>query len=128
MAEVRRIDKWLWEVRIFKTRNQATIACRSGKLRIDDQIVKPSRELQPGDQISLHQAPITRTFQVIGFPKSRVGARMVPDFMVELTPEEEFQKLKMIKEINFEYRERGVGRPTKRQRRDIELLKKNWKV
>ncbi|MFC2101707.1 RNA-binding S4 domain-containing protein [Bacteroidota bacterium] len=127
MEESRRIDKWLWEVRVFKTRNQASIACRAGKVRMDDQVVKPSRELRKGDLIIYHQAPLTRTFQVVDFPKSRVGAKLVPSFMEELTPEEEFQKLKMMKEINYEYRDRGIGRPTKRQRRDIEELKKHWK-
>jgi len=127
MEESKRIDKWLWEVRVFKTRNQASIACRSGKLRIDGQVVKPSRELRQGDKVAFHQPPITRTFQVLDFPKSRIAAKLVATFMEELTPDEEFQKLKMIKEINFEYRERGVGRPTKRQRRDIEELKKHWK-
>jgi len=127
MEESKRIDKWLWEVRVFKTRTQATLACRSGKVKIDDQTVKPSRELHKGDRITLFKAPVTHTFRVVDFPKSRIGAKLVPDFMEELTPEEEFQKLKVIKQINFEYRNRGVGRPTKRQRRDIEELKKHWK-
>jgi len=127
MEEIRRIDKWLWEVRIFKTRNQATTACRAGKVYIAGQMVKPSRELHSGDEITLRQSPIIRTFQVIDFPKSRVGARLVPGYMEEITPEEEFQKLKMIREMNFEYRDRGEGRPTKQQRRDIEELKRRWK-
>jgi len=127
MEESKRIDKWLWEVRVFKTRNQATIACRAGKLRIDDQVVKPSRELQSGILVTYHQAPIIRTFHVLDFPAGRVGAKLVPAYMLELTPAEEFLKLKMIKETNFEYRERGIGRPTKRQRRDLEQLKKKWK-
>ncbi|MBE0648672.1 MAG: RNA-binding S4 domain-containing protein [Bacteroidales bacterium] len=127
MEESKRIDKWLWEVRVFKTRNQASIACRAGKVRIDNQVVKPSRELNPGDLITYNQTPLTRTFQVIGFPKSRVGAKFLDTFMEELTPEEEFMKLKMIWEVNFEYRDRGIGRPTKRQRREIEELKKHWK-
>lgn len=127
MEESKRIDKWLWEVRVFKTRNQASIACRAGKLRIDGQLVKPSRELHPGNLVTYHQPPIIRTFQVLDFPANRVGAKLVPAYMLELTPAEEFLKLKMIKETNFEYRERGIGRPTKRQRRDLEQLKKNWK-
>jgi len=127
MEAVRRIDKWLWEVRIFKTRNQATLACRSGKITIGDQIVKPSRELHPGDELAVKQLPLIRTFRVIGFPKSRVGARLVPEYMEELTSPEEFEKLKSIREMNFEYRGRGEGRPTKQQRREIEELKKRWK-
>jgi len=127
MEEIRRIDKWLWEVRVFKTRNQASMACRAGKVRLAGQVVKPSRELNPGDEITLYQNPIKRTFRVIDFPMSRVGAKLVPGYMEEITPEEEFLKLKMIKEINYEYRDRGEGRPTKRQRRDIEELKRMWK-
>ncbi|MBN1199851.1 MAG: RNA-binding S4 domain-containing protein [Bacteroidales bacterium] len=127
MEESRRIDKWLWEVRVFKTRNQASVACRSGKLRLNDQIVKPSRELHQGDIIQFHQAPMTRLFKVLDFPKSRVGAGLVADFMEELTSEEELQKLKRMKEINHEYREKGIGRPTKRERREIDELKKRWK-
>lgn len=127
MEENRRVDKWLWEVRVFKTRNQATLACRSGKVRMKEETVKPSRELHPGDLITLHHPPLTRTFRVVDFPKSRVAARLVPDFMEELTPEEEYLKMKLVREMNFEYREHGTGRPTKRQRRDIDLLKKRWK-
>ncbi len=127
MEEIRRIDKWLWEVRVFKTRSQATTACRAGRVRIADQAVKPSRELHSGDEISLRQNPIIRTFRVIDFPKSRVGAKLVPNYMEEITPEEEFRKLKIIREMNFEQRDRGEGRPTKQQRRDIEELKRRWK-
>jgi len=127
MEESRRIDKWLWEVRVFKTRNQATVACRSGKLRIDGQVVKPSRELHPGEVIYYHQAPLIRTFSVLGFPKSRVGAALVPAFMEETTSEEELGKLKTMKKMNYEYREKGIGRPTKRERREIDSLKKRWK-
>jgi len=126
MEESKRIDKWLWEVRIFKTRTQATEACRAGRIRILDAVVKPSRELQAGDEIAWVQQPVTRTFRVLGFPRSRVGAALVPDFMQELTSPEEILKQKMMREMHFEQRDRGVGRPTKRQRRDIEALKKRW--
>jgi len=127
MEESKRIDKWLWEVRVFKTRNQSSIACRSGRVKMDDQVVKPSREIKQGDLITFRQAPLTRTFHVLGFPKNRVSAKLVPTYMEDLTPEEELKKLLIIKEVNFEYRDRGVGRPTKRERRDIEELKKHWK-
>jgi len=127
MEESKRIDKWLWEVRVFKTRNQASIACRSGRVKIDDQVVKPSRELKQGDLITFRQAPLTRTFHVLDFPKNRISAKLVSTYLEDLTPEEELQKLQIVKEINYEFRDRGVGRPTKRQRRDIEELKKHWK-
>lgn len=124
MTEGVRIDKWLWAVRLFKTRSQATEACRSGKVRVDGQIIKPSRELKPGDQISISQHSITRTVKVIGLLDNRVGAPLVPQYMLDLTPDSEFSKLKLMREMNFEYRDPGTGRPTKRQRREIELLKK----
>ena len=127
MDESSRIDKWLWSVRIYKTRNQATVACKAGKVRMGGIIVKPSRELKAGDELEIFIAPYHKTVRVTGFPPSRVSAKLAPDFMTDLTPQEEYDKLKIMKETNFEYRERGLGRPTKRERRDIEHLKKIWK-
>ena len=127
MQQIRRIDKWLWEVRVFKTRNQASVACRAGKVRMENKVVKPSKELRPGDLITIHNLPVTKTLRVVDFPDSRVGAKWVCEFMEDLTPVEEYNKLTRIRELNFEYREQGAGRPTKRQRRDIETLKKRWK-
>ncbi len=124
MTEVARIDKWLWSVRLFKTRSQATEACRSGKVTIDDQSMKPSREARIGDIIVIRQGPLTKTVQVKELLKSRVGAKLVPDYMVDLTPEEEYTKLQMMREVNFEIRDRGIGRPTKKERRIIDRLKK----
>lgn len=124
MTEVARIDKWLWSVRLFKTRSQATEACRSGKITIDDQSMKPSREARIGDIIVIRQGPLTKTVQVKELLKSRVGAKLVPDYMVDLTPEEEYTKLQMMREVNFEIRDRGIGRPTKKERRIIDRLKK----
>ncbi|MCX6242052.1 MAG: RNA-binding S4 domain-containing protein [Bacteroidetes bacterium] len=119
-----RIDKWLWAVRLFKTRNQATEACRSGKVRIDGQIIKPSREVKPEDEISISHQSLTRTVKVIQALENRVGAPLVPEYMQDLTPESEFLRVKMMKAVNFEYRDPGTGRPTKRHRREIEVLKK----
>jgi ribosome-associated heat shock protein Hsp15 len=127
MEQNSRIDKWLWEVRIFKTRNQATLACKAGKVRMAGVIVKPSREVKEGEEISVFLPPFHKTVRVIGLPKSRVSAKLVADYMVDLTPAEEYNKLRILRETNFEYRERGLGRPTKRERRDIEYLKKTWK-
>lgn len=127
MDESIRIDKWLWEVRIYKTRNQATLACRAGKVRIGGTIVKPSRELKEGEEVAIFLPPFHKSVRVLGFPKSRVSAKVVPEFMEDLTPQEEYEKLRMARETNFEYREQGIGRPTKRERREIEYLKKIWK-
>ncbi len=124
MSEGVRIDKWLWAVRLFKTRSQAAAACKSGRVRIEGQIVKPSREVKPGNEISIAQQPITKSVKVIGLLENRVGAHLVPGYMQDLTPESEYQKIKMMREVNFEYRDPGTGRPTKRHRREIEILKK----
>ena len=118
-----RIDKWLWAVRIFKTRSLASDACRSGRVKILDQAVKPSREIKVGEIISISLAPIIKTVKVLEPLGNRVSAKLVPGFMEDLTPESEYQKLKRDNQANFEFRERGIGRPTKRERREIEFLK-----
>jgi ribosome-associated heat shock protein Hsp15 len=118
-----RIDKWLWAVRIFKTRSLASEACRSGKVKILDQAVKPSHEVKLDEVITVSQSPITKTVKVIALIGNRVSAKLVAGAMEDLTPQEEYQKLKLMKETNFEFRERGIGRPTKRERREIEFLK-----
>ncbi len=118
-----RIDKWLWAVRAFKTRSLASEACRSGKVKILDQSVKPSRELKVGEIITVSLPPIIRTMKVLVIAGNRVSAKLVPGLMEDLTPESEYQKLKRQKEPGFEFRERGLGRPTKRERREIEFLK-----
>ena len=119
-----RIDKWLWAVRVFKTRSLATDACKSGKVRMNAQIIKPSHEVKPGDEISVSQQNLLRSLKVLQLLGNRVGAPLVPEYMQDLTPEEEYSKLKLKRQMNFEYRDPGTGRPTKRQRREIEILKK----
>jgi ribosome-associated heat shock protein Hsp15 len=119
-----RIDKWLWSVRVFKTRNQATLACRSGKVRISDQLVKPSREVKIGDVVTVSLESIKRSLKVIALLQNRVGAKLVDQFMEDQTSEEEYNKLKLNNEGEFGYRLRGSGRPTKKHRREIEILKK----
>ncbi len=118
-----RIDKWLWAVRVFKTRSLASDACRSGKVKIMDKVVKPSREVKIDEVITISLPPILRTVKVITLAANRVSARLVPDLMEDLTPESEYQKLKQNHETGFEHRDRGTGRPTKRERREIEFLK-----
>jgi ribosome-associated heat shock protein Hsp15 len=118
-----RIDKWLWAVRIFKTRSLASEACRSGKVKILDQAVKASRDLKAGEVISISINPMVKTVKVLELIGNRVSAKLVPGFMEDLTPETEYQKLKRANDRDFEFRERGAGRPTKRERREIEFLK-----
>ena len=119
-----RIDKWLWEVRIFKTRSIATDSVRSGKVRIQDQAVKPSRMIKSDEIITISLNPMKKTIKVLGFPEHRVGAKLVDSYVEDLTPQEEYDKLKTTKGKEFEYRQRGIGRPTKKERRILEILKK----
>ncbi|MCB2221051.1 MAG: RNA-binding S4 domain-containing protein [Bacteroidetes bacterium] len=125
MAETVRIDKWLWAVRLYKTRSQASDACRSGKVHIQEISVKPSRELSVGDIIEINQGPIKRTVEVKAILTNRVSAKLVENYMNDLTLQDEYDKLKIARETNYEFRPRGFGRPTKRERRLIEKLKKS---
>lgn len=125
MEEHVRIDKWLWAVRIFKTRNQASEACRAGKVKVDQQIVKPSRVVHLHDVISVNMGFLTRTIQVKALVINRLPARLVPEYANDLTPQEEYERQKRIRETNFEVRGRGLGRPTKKQRRQIVRLKRH---
>lgn len=125
MAEGIRIDKWLWAVRIFKTRSQATEACKSGKVKINGAAVKPSREIKLNEEIVVDINHISRTLKVLASLDRRVGAKLVVNYMEDLTPAEEYEKEKIKREINYEYRDRGLGRPTKKERRLIDRLKKS---
>ena len=123
MAESVRIDKWLWAVRFYKTRSQAADACKGGKVKIDGKNVKPSREIRVGDIIEVQHNYIKRIIKVKQPAHNRVGAKLVPDLMEDLTPQEEFEKQDMMRQLNAERRDRGAGRPTKKERRMIEKLK-----
>jgi len=123
MNQGMRIDKWLWAVRLYKTRNQSSAACKAGKVRLDGQFIKPSREVRTGDMFIIAQQSMTKTVKILGFPENRVGAALVPEYMQDLTPDSEYTRAKMTRETNFEYRDHGIGRPTKRHRREIETLK-----
>ena len=124
MEEGVRIDKWLWAVRIFKTRRLSTVACRSGKVKINNSAVKPSHEVKPGEIIEVNLSPLNKTVKVKELTSNRVSAKLAETFIEDLTPGEEYEKIKMARAVNFEYRQRGIGRPTKRERREIEILKK----
>ncbi len=118
-----RIDKWLWEVRLFKSRSLATDACKAGKVKMEGSNVKASKEIKEGDVITVSLNPLFKTVRVKKFPRSRVNAKLVTDFLEDLTPQAEYDRVKMINETNIEYRDRGIGRPTKKQRRVIDQLK-----
>ena len=117
-----RIDKYLWAIRAFKTRTEAADACKGGKVKVGDVNAKPSRDVEAGDILTVRKGIVTYTYKVIQPTEHRVGASLVPQFAENLTPEEELAKLKAPMETFFVTRDRGTGRPTKKDRRDIERL------
>lgn len=114
-----RLDKWLWSVRLFKTRSLATDACRAGSVEVNSQPAKPAREIRSGEQIVVQQGLVRRTLQVLAVPNSRVGPKLVPTYCTDLTPPEEFEKARAQRVQQLLAREKGSGRPTKRDRRLI---------
>lgn len=114
-----RIDKFLWATRYFKTRSKATDAAKKGRIRVNETIVKPSRDVYPGDIINLRKDQIDYVVEVIDLPASRVGNKLVDLYRVDRTPKEHFDARKMIELNQDYYRRRGEGRPTKKDRRDL---------
>lgn len=115
-----RVDKYLWATRYFKTRNQATIACKKGAIRVNNDVVKPSREVYPGDELKVRKNQIDYSLRVLDTPASRVGAKLVDIYRVDTTPKEAVETLELLKYSKDYYRKRGTGRPTKKDRRDLE--------
>jgi ribosome-associated heat shock protein Hsp15 len=122
MSEGIRIDKWLWSVRIFKSRNLATEFCKKGRVLIGGEAVKASRLIRIGDIIEIRKPPVTYTYQVTGLIEKRVGAKTAVENLLNLTPPEELDRLKKNHESAFFYRDRGTGRPTKKERRELDKL------
>lgn len=119
MNEVR-IDKWLWAVRIFKTRTVATEACKKGRVTIGGVAVKPSRPLKVGETVSVRKPPVTYSFRVLALTQNRLGAKLVPDYMENVTPQSELHLLDVVKISGFIDRRKGLGRPTKREGRQLQ--------
>jgi ribosome-associated heat shock protein Hsp15 len=119
MEEVR-VDKWLWAVRIFKTRTIASEACKKGRVMMDNVSIKPSRTIRKGDVIQVRKPPVTFSFKVLELTDKRMGAKLVPDFMENITPPDQYEILELNKISGFVDRQRGTGRPTKKERRDLE--------
>ena len=117
-----RLDKWLWSVRVFKTRAEATAACRAGKVLIGELEAKPGRDVHVGETVTVRVGALTRTLKVAGLPRSRVGAKLLPGFMTDLTPAAEYERAKQAGLEHMLARERGKGRPTKRDRREMGRL------
>lgn len=117
-----RIDKWLWAVRLFKTRTEAADACKGGKVKMSNETVKPSRELKVNELITVQQGILKRTVRVKALLEKRVGAKLVPAYMEDLTPEEEYEKQRVHNEMHALQGYEGKGRPTKKDRRNIDRL------
>jgi len=115
-----RIDKWLWAVRIFKTRTLAADACKNNRISINGTIVKPSRMVKEGDEVSVRKPPVTYTFRVKQAIEKRVGAKMLPDIIENITPPEQYELLEINRISGFVNRAKGMGRPTKKDRRAID--------
>ena len=112
-----RIDKWLWAVRIFKTRSQAADACKKGKVYLNGDQTKPARTVNVGDVIEVKKTPILFRYEVKELLKNRVGAKLVNNYLTDITPEQEVIKLDMVRMNLGGYRNKGEGRPTKKERR-----------
>ena len=117
-----RIDKYLWCIRVFKSRSDATDACKGGKVKVNSADIKPSRAVVPGDLISVRKGAVCYTFRVIEPVDKRQGAALVPRYAENLTPQEDLDKLRAPVETFFLKRDRGAGRPTKKERRQMDSL------
>lgn len=117
-----RIDKYLWAVRLFKTRSLAAEACKKGRILINDMAVKPSREIKADEVFELKRNPVVYKYRVKEILKNRVGAKLVANYLEDITPQEELFKLDIEKNMPYFKRDRGTGRPTKKDRRDIDRL------
>lgn len=115
-----RIDKYLWCIRLFKTRNMATEACKKGHVKINDSNVKPAKEIFGNEIINIRKNQMNYEIAVIDIPKSRVGAKLVDLYRKDMTPKEELERLDLLKFTKNHHRKKGTGRPTKRDRRDID--------
>lgn len=115
-----RIDKFLWCVRYYKTRNMVTEACKKNQITVNNIVAKPSKEVFPGDKVTFRRDQITYIVSVLDIPESRVGAKLVDQYRKDETPEESFKHLEMLKLSKEHYRKTGTGRPTKKDRRDLD--------
>ncbi len=123
-----RIDKWLWAVRLFKTRALAADSCKKGRIIVNDTQAKPSRMIKIGDIISIKKTPITYKFEVLDLIEKRIGAKLTSNFLKDITPASEIEILNMQRNMMWMKRDKGTGRPTKKDRRDIDdfFSDENW--
>ena len=119
MKEEVRIDKWLWATRIFKTRTIASDACKKGRVTIQGQNVKPSHGIRVGQVVEVRKPPVTYSFEVLGLIENRVGAKLVPNYLKNVTSRDQLELLEMVKISGFVNRQKGLGRPTKKEGREL---------
>ena len=117
-----RLDQWLWAVRLYKSRTLAVEGIRGGHVKVDGTAAKPAREIRLGERIEVRMGPLTRTFIVIGHPANRLSAKKVSEFATDLTPPEEYRRARDPVYRSPGLRPRGAGRPTKRERRQLDTL------
>ncbi|MDD3285962.1 Heat shock protein 15 [bioreactor metagenome] len=118
-----RLDKWLWAVRLYKTRALATDACRLGKITQNGIIAKASKEVKVGDRFEINLNQLHKEIEVKEILNNRIPAKLVENYMIDLTPKQEYERIEVARKFAFEKRDRGVGRPTKKERRDIDSFK-----
>jgi len=117
-----RLDKYLWAIRAFKTRTDAADACNGGKVKIGGVNAKPSKTVREGEVIEVHKSSVRFTYKVLRLTENRMGAALVPEYALNLTPEEELQKMRAPQETIVLHRDKGTGRPTKKDRRTLDAL------
>ncbi|MDD5950563.1 MAG: RNA-binding S4 domain-containing protein [Bacteroidales bacterium] len=122
MADSTRIDKYIWAIRLFKTRSEATEACNGNKVQLNGVAAKPSKTVKAGDSISVRKGAVQYSYKVLRIAENRMGAQLVPEFAENLTPQSELDKLHAPRETFFVKRDRGSGRPTKKDRREMDAL------
>ena len=122
MADSVRVDKYVWAIRLFKTRSEATEACKGNKVKVDGLVAKPSREVKIGDLVEVRKGAVLYTYRVKALLENRVGAKLVSEYAENLTPESEMEKLHAPVETFFVRRDRGSGRPTKKDRREMDSI------
>ena len=117
-----RVDKYLWAMRIYKTRSIATDACKCGRIKMNGVEVKPSRTFHVGDVFTVRKGPITYTYRILQLWGNRIGAKLVPEYLQDITPKEQLELLELARYAAQSGRDRGTGRPTKKDRREIETF------
>lgn len=123
-----RVDKFLWCVRLFKTRSIATEACNKGQIKLNKSVTKASKEVFIGDVLGVRKNQINYTFEIIALPITRLGAKLVGLYIVDTTPAEELERMKIIQQSQEYYRSKGTGRPTKKDRRDLEDFADDYEI